>query len=86
MQRAFTYKNSGMREHLGLYSPERRRERYIIVYTWKIITGLAPNFESETSKIVTYYNERRGRLCRIPSFNNRAAARAQTIREDHCPC
>jgi hypothetical protein len=91
VQRTFTYRISGMREldlnywerlkHLGLYSLERRRERYIILYTWKMITGLAPNFECETSKIVTYYNERRGRLCRIPPFNNRAAARVQTLRE-----
>ena len=68
-------------KHLGLYSLERRRERYIILYTWKMITELASNFESETSRIVTYYNERRRRLCRIPLFNNRAAARVQTLRE-----
>ena len=46
-----------------------------------MITGLAPNFESETSRIVRYYNERRRRLCRIPQFNNRAVARVQTLRE-----
>ncbi len=67
----------GRLKHLELYSLERRRERYIILYTWKMINGLAPNFESETSKIMTYYNERRGRLCRIPPFNNRAAARVK---------
>jgi hypothetical protein len=43
VQRTFTYRISGMREldlnywdrlkHLGLYSLERRRERYIILYT-----------------------------------------------------
>jgi hypothetical protein len=90
VQRTFTNRISGIRElnlncwerlkHLGLYSQERR-ERYIILNTWNMITGLAPNFESQTSRIVTRYNERRGRLCRIPPFNNRAAARVQTLRE-----
>jgi hypothetical protein len=52
VQRTFTCRISGMRElnldywgrlkHLGLYSLEKR-ERYIILYTWKMITGLAPN-------------------------------------------
>jgi hypothetical protein len=66
VQRTFSSRISGMREldlnywerlkPLGLYSLERRRKRYIIVYTWKMITGLARNFVSEISKIVTYYN------------------------------
>jgi hypothetical protein len=30
---------------------------------------------------VTYYNGRRGILCRIPTFDNQAAARVQTRRE-----
>jgi hypothetical protein len=69
VQRIFTSMISGTRElqlnycgrlkHLGLYSLERRGEIYIILYTWKIITVGAPNFESETSKIVTNCNERR---------------------------
>jgi hypothetical protein len=46
-----------------------------------MITRLASNFECETSKIVTYYNEKTGRLCSIPPFNNRAVARVQNVRE-----
>jgi hypothetical protein len=46
-----------------------------------MITGLAPYFESETSRIVTRYNERRGRLCEVTPFNNRATDRVQTLRE-----
>jgi hypothetical protein len=52
VQRTLKYRISGMRElnlnywerlkHLGVYSLERRREWYIILYTWKMITGLAP--------------------------------------------
>jgi hypothetical protein len=63
VKRTFTSRISGTREleleywcrlkHLGLYSPERERKRFIIQYNWKRITGLASNFESETSKIVT---------------------------------
>ena len=28
---------------LKLYSLQRRRERYIIIYVWKILEGLVPN-------------------------------------------
>jgi hypothetical protein len=45
---------------LGLYSLQRRRERYVILYIWKMISGMVPNFESETFRIETYHNERRG--------------------------
>jgi hypothetical protein len=32
----------GRLKHLGLISLEERRERYIILHNWKMITGLAP--------------------------------------------
>jgi hypothetical protein len=51
---------------LGLNSLQRRRERYVILYTWNILAGMAPNFESETFRIETHHNERWGRLCKIP--------------------
>jgi hypothetical protein len=38
-------------QRLGLYSLQRRRERHVILYTWKMIAGMAPNFESEAFKI-----------------------------------
>ena len=53
---------------LNLYSLERRRERYIIIYTWKILEGLVPNLET---RITTYWNDRKGRLCAIPGFRDR---------------
>ena len=31
-------------KYLNLYSLERRRERYQIIYTWCVIEGLVPNF------------------------------------------
>jgi hypothetical protein len=46
-----------------------------------MITGMAPNFESETFKIETRHNERRGRLCMIPPLRNRSAVRFQYLRE-----
>ena len=47
---------------LMLYSLQRRRERYCIIYVWKIIEGLVPNF---SKPIVCVYSEHRGRSCII---------------------
>lgn len=30
-------------KHLRLYSLQRRRERYIAIYVWKILEGMVPN-------------------------------------------
>lgn len=75
IQRTFTSRIRGM-EHLNywdrlkalsLYSLQRRRERYTIIYVWKIIQGLAPNFEREDLKIKTYgVGTRLGRRCVLP--------------------
>ena len=51
VQRSFTRLISGMKglsyperlTALKLYSLQRRRERYIILYVWKILEGLVPN-------------------------------------------
>ena len=53
IQRTFTYKitevqylNYWERLHeLKLYSLQRRRERYIIIYIWKITQHMVPNIE-----------------------------------------
>ena len=52
IQRSFTNHITGMQSleyserlvSLKLYSLQRRRERYCIIYVWKIIEGLVPNF------------------------------------------
>ena len=75
VQRSFTKHISGMFElsyhdrlkHLRLYSLQRRRERYCIIYVWKIIEGLVPNF---TNPINCSFSDRRGRYC-ISSHVNR---------------
>ena len=69
-QRSFTKHITGMQSleyserlaSLKLYSLQRRRERYCIIYVWKIIEGLVPNF---SKPIVCSYSERRGRSCII---------------------
>ena len=47
---------------LKLYSVERRIERYIIIYVWKVLECLivAP----ETEIIVPYFSTRQGRMCK----------------------
>ena len=51
-----------------LYSLQRRRERYMIIYLWKIIEQLVPNVNNSIS--VTY-NDRLGRKCKICVHRNK---------------
>ena len=51
---------------LKLYSLQRRRECYCIIYVWKIIEGLVPNF---SKPIVCSYSEHRGRSCIVSHVN-----------------
>ena len=51
---------------LRLYSLQRRRERYCIIYVWKIIEGLVPNF---SKPIVCTHSEHRGRYCVVSHVN-----------------
>ena len=68
IQRSFTkyiagYQNlpySERLESLRLYSLQRQRDSYLVIYMWKIAEGLAPNL----SPAIRFYNtEQRGRLC-----------------------
>ena len=54
---------------LKLYSLERRRERYCILYVYKAIHGMVPNING---KIKTKVNLRLGLLCDIGKVNFRA--------------
>ena len=51
---------------LGLYSLQRRRERYRIIYIWSILEGLVPNPKPE--QIYSKFNPRLGRTCFIPTI------------------
>ena len=68
--------------YLKIYSLERRREGYIIIYTWKIIEGLAPNLLGNDPIELVEYSQRRGRFCRVPSLNTRATAHMRTLKEN----
>ena len=51
---------------LNIFSLERRRERYIILYTFKIMFGLVPN-----PGICWFDSPRRGRLLQAPVLDNK---------------
>ena len=68
VQKAFTKHISGIHdfsyskrlETLKLYSLQRRRDRYSIIYVWKIVEGLVPNL---SDPITCSLSDRRGRTC-----------------------
>ena len=72
--RSFTAKINGLQslnywerlKALNIYSLQRRRERYLIIYIYKIIVGAVKNLSSPKFQIKTYCSSRRGRLCVIP--------------------
>ena len=69
-------------QKLSIYSLERRRERYIIIYTWKILENLVPNTgQVNQSDIRAYWHPRRGRTCFVPRVELRGSRHFQTIRE-----
>ena len=81
VQRTFTSRIRGMEhlnywerlEELGLYSLQRRRERYTIMYIWKILEGVVPNVGMQVN-----YHPRRGRLCFVRSTEG-TTQRVRTI-------
>ena len=87
VQRTYTARMTGMQnmnywqrlKHLKMYSLERRRERYIIIYIWKIINGLVPNLNNAHT-IKTANRGRRGLMCIVPPISTRWT-RLQTLRE-----
>ena len=74
IQRAFTKHITGMYDlpytkrlkMLNLNSLHRRRERYCIIYLWKILEGLVPNL---SDPIVCSFSDRRGRSCIVSHVN-----------------
>lgn len=62
-------------QYLDLYSLERRRERYIIIYVWRMLQGHVPNIG-----ITSADHGRRGILCDIPKLTSRN--RTQTLRDN----
>ena len=74
VQRQFTRRISSCRDlnycdrlkKLQIMSLQRRRERYIIVHTWKILTGEAPNDKWSST------TQRLGLKAKVPTYNNKA--------------
>ena len=91
LQKTYFNKIDGMNQlsywdqlkELKCYSLERRRERYQIIYTWRIIEGQVPNFDC--TPIISYQNSRRGRLCKVPSISPTAPVSIKNIRFSTLP-
>ena len=72
VQKHFTSRIAGMQnlnywerlKDLDLYSMQRRRERCIIIHTWKIFSGLTPN----DIGLKFYYHPRLGPRCERPKL------------------
>ena len=90
VQRSFTFRISELNqltywerlEKLKLYSIERRRERYVILYIFKIISNLVPNFSDERFSIKTYSFVRGNRVCRVPRVSRSSSARIRRMVEN----
>ena len=67
-------------QSLRLYSLERRRERYRIIYVWKMLENMVPNLTTD-NKITSNTSLRFGRKCDVPSMSRTASSRVQSIRE-----
>ena len=67
-------------QSLRLYSLERRRERYRIIYVWKMLENMVPNLTTD-NKITSNTSLRFGRKCVVPSMSRTASSRVQSIRE-----
>ena len=88
LQKAFTRKiRSSKRDDywqrlqtFHLYSLQRRRERYRIIYVWKTLEGIVPNLPGR-SKIVERTSLRNGRVCCIPAVAAVANNRLARLRE-----
>ena len=85
VQRSFIRKITGMRDlsyweqlkKLKMYSLERRRERYRIIYVWRVLEGHVPNIGN--NRIVSQDHERRGRECVPPRVKSSADRQVQNL-------
>ena len=86
LQKAFISKIAGLQDlnyweqlqELKMYSLERRRERYSIIYAWRVLEGQVPNLNS--TPIRAKWQPRRGRECILPALSRSACKSVETIR------
>ena len=62
---------------LKINSQQRRFERYRILYTWKILEGLAPNCGVVLVESTT---DRAGRQCSVPTLKTKSRQKTKTLR------
>ena len=85
VQRSFTKQIQGMRDlnywerlkALGLYSQQRRRERYRAIYIWKVLEHLVP--DPTTSALYAVTKQRTGRKCVRRALTSRAPQRIKSL-------
>ena len=68
--------------HFKLYSLERRRERYRILYVWKILESHVPNISCEGNGIQKLHSPRNGRACFISLLSSYILAKIKKLREE----
>ena len=86
VQRNFTSKINGMeglnyRQRLAslkMCSQERRRDRYMVIFIWKISMGLVEGYSMDFSQS----NNRRGRECSVKTVVNTSPASVKRTREN----
>ena len=87
VQKSFVRKIAGMSrldyweqlKTLNINSLERRRERYLIIYTWRILQGQVPY---PSTKLSSFTSIRNDAFCRIPKVKTSASAKVQTLRRN----
>jgi hypothetical protein len=94
VQRTFTSKITGMDtlnywerlSALNLYSLQRRRDRYDIIYIWKILENKVPNITScRQIKISHTHDSRNGRMCTEHVPAKTACCRVKTLVRNSFP-
>ena len=89
LQKSFTRKIPGhgrkdywdRLQSLHMYSLERRRERYRIIYVWKILENMVPNLNAAGTMFKTSTSLRNGRQCIVPPISKSASTRVSSLRE-----
>ena len=90
VQRSFTAHIAGLEHlsywerlaHLKLYSLERRRERYLFLYIFKIINKLVPNLRDARFSVKPHSSVRGDRFCSVPSISRSSSAKIRNMAEN----
>ena len=71
-------------KQLKLYSLQRRRERYMIMYIWKVLENITPPIIDRSGHYILFnkFNNRLGRSCSVPPLVNRGSQFIQTMKNN----